>query len=86
MKGSIINAVEGDAKAALRAKEMARDLIARHRPAAASHTAASAVLPKRGAIRAWWGELTAPTRVLVVVNGVVIAGIGALSAALPLMP
>ena len=31
MKGSIINAVEGDQKAASRAKEMARDLIARHR-------------------------------------------------------
>ena len=33
MKGSIINAVEGDSAAAKRAKEMARDLIARHRPA-----------------------------------------------------
>ena len=32
MKGSIINAVEGDQQAAARAKEMARDLIARHRP------------------------------------------------------
>lgn len=31
MKGSIINAAEGDQKAAARAKEMARDLIARHR-------------------------------------------------------
>jgi AcrR family transcriptional regulator len=32
MKGSIINAVEGDSSAAMRAKEMARDLITRHRP------------------------------------------------------
>ncbi|MCU1441654.1 MAG: TetR family transcriptional regulator [Rhodoglobus sp.] len=32
MKGSIINAVEGDSSAAIRAKEMARDLVARHRP------------------------------------------------------
>ena len=31
MKGSIINAVEGDERAALRAKEMGRDLIARYR-------------------------------------------------------
>ncbi|WP_227497369.1 TetR/AcrR family transcriptional regulator [Planctomonas psychrotolerans] len=31
MKGSIVNAVEGDRDAAARAKEMARDLIARHR-------------------------------------------------------
>ena len=36
MKGSILNATEGDTNAALRAKAMARDLIARHRrPAAA---------------------------------------------------
>lgn len=36
MKGSILNATEGDTNAAIRAKEMARDLIARHRgPAAA---------------------------------------------------
>lgn len=34
MKGSIINAAEGDAEAARRAKSMARDLVARHRPAA----------------------------------------------------
>jgi AcrR family transcriptional regulator len=34
MKGSIMNATEGDIKAAIRAKEMARDLIARHRQAA----------------------------------------------------
>lgn len=34
MKGSIVNAAEGDADAALRAKSMARDLVARHRPAA----------------------------------------------------
>ncbi len=85
MKGSIINAVEGDSRAALRAKEMARDLIARHRPVAAPEGAA-AVLPKPGAVRSWWEELTSPTRVLVVVNGIVIAGIGALSAALPFMP
>jgi AcrR family transcriptional regulator len=31
MKGSIINAVEGDPSAATRAKEMARDLVTRHR-------------------------------------------------------
>lgn len=31
MKGSIISAVEGDKEAAMRAKEMARDLIARYR-------------------------------------------------------
>lgn len=31
MKGSIMNATEGDTDAAIRAKEMARDLIARHR-------------------------------------------------------
>jgi AcrR family transcriptional regulator len=31
MKGSILNAVEGDREAALRAKDMARDLIARYR-------------------------------------------------------
>lgn len=31
MKGSILNATEGDTKAAIRAKAMARDLIARHR-------------------------------------------------------
>lgn len=37
MKGSILNATEGDTNAAIRAKEMARDLIARHRrPAAAT--------------------------------------------------
>jgi hypothetical protein len=34
MKGSIVNAAEGDADAALRAKSMARDLVARHRPTA----------------------------------------------------
>ncbi len=44
------------------------------------------MLPKVGAIRSWWNDLTAPTRVLVVVNGAVIAGIGALAAALPMMP
>lgn len=41
MKGAIINAVEGDLFAALRGKEMARDLIARYRGAvstAPSHT------------------------------------------------
>jgi AcrR family transcriptional regulator len=81
MKGSIINAVEGDPKAAVRAKEMARDLIARHRPVADTPPARSA-----GAVRNWWGELTGPTRVLVVVNGAVIAGIGALAAVLPLVP
>jgi AcrR family transcriptional regulator len=32
MKGSIIHAVEGDSSAAMRAKDMARDLVARHRP------------------------------------------------------
>ncbi|NKQ53042.1 TetR/AcrR family transcriptional regulator [Amycolatopsis sp. K13G38] len=35
MKGSIIAASEGDLDAALRAKEMARDLVARHGPVAA---------------------------------------------------
>ena len=84
MKGSIINAVEGDAKAALRAKAMARDLIERHRPAGAG--AAGTVLPKRGAIVAWWRELTTPTKVLVAANGAVIAGVAALSAVLPLLP
>jgi AcrR family transcriptional regulator len=34
MKGSIINAVEGDQEAAQRARAMAADLIARHRPSA----------------------------------------------------
>jgi AcrR family transcriptional regulator len=34
MKGSIINAVEGDQDAAMRARVMAADLIARHRPTA----------------------------------------------------
>ena len=84
MKGSIINAVEGDAKAALRAKEMARDLIERHRPA--GNGASGAVLPAPGAIRVWWSQLTAPTKVLVSVNGVVIAAVVALAAALPLTP
>jgi AcrR family transcriptional regulator len=84
MKGSIINAVEGDSKAALRAKEMARDLIERHRPA--GNGAAAAVLPRPGAIGAWWAELTGPTKVLVAVNGAVVAGIGVLAAVLPLVP
>jgi hypothetical protein len=44
------------------------------------------VLPEPGAVRAWWGELTMPTKVLVVVNGAVIAGIGVLAGFLPLMP
>jgi AcrR family transcriptional regulator len=35
MKGSIVNAVEGDRDAALRARAMAADLIKRHKPAAA---------------------------------------------------
>ncbi|MFC0678149.1 TetR/AcrR family transcriptional regulator [Lysobacter korlensis] len=82
MKGSIINAVEGDAKAALRAKEMARDLIARHRLVTAPQPAS----PQLGAIRRWWDDLTASTRVLVVVNGVVITGIGALGLVLPMVP
>ncbi|MFD3443917.1 TetR/AcrR family transcriptional regulator [Microbacteriaceae bacterium 4G12] len=41
MKGAIISAVEGDHEAAMRGKEMARDLIARHRTAslrAPAHT------------------------------------------------
>jgi hypothetical protein len=84
MKGSIINAVEGDAKAALRAKEMARALIERHRPDGTG--TAEAVLPRPGAVRVWWSELTAPTKLLVAVNGAVVVGIGALAAVLPLVP
>jgi AcrR family transcriptional regulator len=84
MKGSIINAVEGDSKAALRAKVMGRDLIERHRPA--GDRAVGTLLPKPGAVRVWWGELTGLTKAVMVLNGSVIAGIAALSAVLPLMP
>jgi AcrR family transcriptional regulator len=84
MKGSIINAVEGDAKAALRAKEMARDLIDRHRPV--PDRPAFSSLPRQGVIRKWWGELTPAARVMVAVNSTVVAAVGALAAVLPLMP
>ena len=45
-----------------------------------------AALAKPGPVRVWWGELTAPARVLVAVNGTVIAGVGLLSAVLPMVP
>jgi AcrR family transcriptional regulator len=49
MKGSIINAVEGDGRAALRAKEMARDLIARSRPVVTTETGSIVVVDPRWA-------------------------------------
>jgi hypothetical protein len=49
MKGSIINAVEGDGRAALRAKEMARDLIARFRPVVTTETGSIVVVDPRWA-------------------------------------
>ncbi len=49
MKGSIINAVEGDGRAALRAKEMGRDLIARYRPANTTPIGSTVVVDPRWA-------------------------------------
>jgi AcrR family transcriptional regulator len=82
MAGSIVSAGEGDQQAATRAKEMARDLIARHRPT--QPTVADA--GSGPLMRNWWGELSNPTRVLVVVNSVVVLGVGVLAALIPLMP
>lgn len=49
MKGAIINAVEGDGRAALRAKEMGRDLIARFRPRVTTETGSIVVVDPRWA-------------------------------------
>jgi hypothetical protein len=37
-----------------------------------------------GSIRAWWDGLTRPTKLVLSVNGVVVAGVGALAALLKL--
>ncbi len=39
-----------------------------------------------GRMRTWWGELSSVTRALVVLNGAVAAGVGALAATLRLLP
>jgi AcrR family transcriptional regulator len=83
MKGSIINAVEGDQQAALRAKEMARELIARHRPVQPDAPQA----PLSGSVAGrWWGEMSNPTRVIVGLNSFVIVLVGIVSAILPTLP
>lgn len=41
---------------------------------------------RSGAIAGWWADLASSTRVLVAVNGVVVAGVAGIVAALPLLP
>jgi type IV secretory pathway VirB2 component (pilin) len=63
-----------------------RNVFARRRPAGNSSASQSEGAGDSGRIRAWWGELTGPTRVLLSVNGVVITGIALLAALLPPTP
>ena len=63
----------------------ARTFPARPEPVAQSAESTAQRIGVRDAVRSWWGELTGPTRLLLSLNGVVIAGIGGLAALINLM-
>ncbi len=66
------------------AERTARAVLARRHVARAR--ADDPVVRRSGAIAGWWADLASSTRVLVAVNGVVVAGVAGIVAALPLLP
>jgi hypothetical protein len=80
-KRSGIRAADGESTEAQRT---ARAVLARRHVARAR--ADGPVVRRSGAIAGWWADLASSTRVLVAVNGVVVAGVAGIVAALPLLP